>query len=153
MWPAQSQGCTWASRRREQNCLPPLGSAERGWGLIWALGPGVKCHLRGLPSKSSIETSQFRGVDEHRAAAAKSLQSCPTLRPHRPQPTRLRHPWDSPGKNSGVDCHFLLQHRAGLLQMIKQFPLSVNSVRMNLSNPAPFSTHLHISPSPSLAVL
>ena len=44
-----------------------------------------------------------------KAAAAKSLQSCPTLRPHRRQPTRLPHPWDSPGKNTGVACHFLLQ--------------------------------------------
>ena len=42
-------------------------------------------------------------------AAAKSLQSCPTVRPHRRQPTRLPHPWDSPGKNTGVGCHFLLQ--------------------------------------------
>ena len=45
------------------------------------------------------------------AAAAKSLQSCPTLRPHRWQPTRLPHPWDSPGKNTGVGCHFPLQCR------------------------------------------
>ena len=29
--------------------------------------------------------------------------------PHRRQPTRLSHPWDSPGKNTGVGCHFLLQ--------------------------------------------
>ena len=43
------------------------------------------------------------------AAAAASLQSCPTVRPHRGQPTRLRRPWDSPGKNTGVACHFLLQ--------------------------------------------
>ena len=44
------------------------------------------------------------------AAAAKSLQSCPTLcDPHRRQPTRLPRPWDSPGKNTGVGCHFLLQ--------------------------------------------
>ena len=91
------------------------------------------------------------------AAAAKSLQSCPTLwdpidgsppdspipgilqartlewvvisfsnawkwkwkgsrsvvsdsvRPHRWQSTRHHHPWDSPGKNTGVGCHFLLQ--------------------------------------------
>ena len=42
-------------------------------------------------------------------AAAKSLQLCPTLRPHRRQPTRLPRPWDSPGKNTGVGCHFLLQ--------------------------------------------
>ena len=32
-----------------------------------------------------------------------------SLRPHRWQPTRLPHPWDSPGKNTGVGCHFLLQ--------------------------------------------
>ena len=44
------------------------------------------------------------------AAAAESLQSCPTLcDPHRWQPTRLPRPWDSPGKNTGVGCHFLLQ--------------------------------------------
>ena len=29
--------------------------------------------------------------------------------PHRPQPTRLPRLWDSPGKNTGVGCHFLLQ--------------------------------------------
>src|SRR5574337_157438 len=31
------------------------------------------------------------------------------MRPHRQQPTRLPLPWDSPGKNTGVGCHFLLQ--------------------------------------------
>ena len=44
------------------------------------------------------------------AAAAKSLQACPTLcDPIDGQPTRLSRPWDSPGKNAGVGCHFLLQ--------------------------------------------
>ena len=44
------------------------------------------------------------------AAAAKSLQLCPTLcDPHRQQPTRLPYPWDSPGRNTGMGCHFLLQ--------------------------------------------
>ena len=32
-----------------------------------------------------------------------------SVQPHRWQPTRLPHPWDSPGKNIGVGCHFLLQ--------------------------------------------
>ena len=32
-----------------------------------------------------------------------------SVRPHRRQPTRLRRPWDSPGENTGVGCHFLLQ--------------------------------------------
>ena len=31
------------------------------------------------------------------------------MQSHRRQPTRLPHPWDSPGKNTGVGCHFLLQ--------------------------------------------
>ena len=39
------------------------------------------------------------------AAAAKSLQLCPTLC----DPSRLPRPWDSPGKNTGVGCHALLQ--------------------------------------------
>ena len=41
-------------------------------------------------------------------AAAASLMS-DSVRPHRWQPTRLRRPWDSPGENTKVDCHFLLQ--------------------------------------------
>ena len=32
-----------------------------------------------------------------------------SVRPHRRQPTRLPCPWDSPGKSTGVGCHFLLQ--------------------------------------------
>ena len=31
------------------------------------------------------------------------------VQPHRRQPTRLPCPWDSPGRNTGVGCHFLLQ--------------------------------------------
>ena len=42
-------------------------------------------------------------------AAAKSLVMSDSVRPQRRQPTRLPHPWDSPGKNTGVGCHFLLQ--------------------------------------------
>ena len=41
------------------------------------------------------------------AAAAKVVSN--SVQPHGLQPTRLLHPWDSPGKNTGVGCHFLLQ--------------------------------------------
>ena len=45
-------------------------------------------------------------------AAAKLLQSCLTLcDPIDSSPPRPRRPWDSPGKNTGVGCHFLLQCR------------------------------------------
>ena len=42
--------------------------------------------------------------------AAKLLQSCPTLcDPRDGSPPGSPSPWDSPGKNTGVGCHFLLQ--------------------------------------------
>ena len=53
-------------------------------------------------------------LEDGTAAAAKLLQSCPTLcDPHRRRPTGLPCPWDSPGKNTGVGCHFLLQCMKG----------------------------------------
>ena len=60
-----------------------------------------------LPTPQSM-CSTWLAHQDTAAAAAKSRQSCLTLRPHRRQPTRLPHPWDSPGKNTGVGCHFLL---------------------------------------------
>ena len=42
------------------------------------------------------------------AAAAASVVS-DSVRPHRRKPARLPRSWDSPGKNTGVGCHFLLQ--------------------------------------------
>ena len=43
------------------------------------------------------------------AAAAVTSVMFDSVRPHRRQPTRLPCPWGSPGKNTGVGCHFLLQ--------------------------------------------
>ena len=42
-------------------------------------------------------------------AAASLFVVSNSVRLHRWQPTRLPRPWDSPGKNTGVGCHFLLQ--------------------------------------------
>ena len=53
-----------------------------------------------------------------------------SVQPHRWQPTRLPSPWDSPGKNTGVGCHFLLQ-------CIKVKVKSLSCVRF--SNPMDYS--------------
>ena len=46
----------------------------------------------------------------HNESESEVTQLCPTLcDPVVLHPTRLLHPWDSPGKNTGVDYHFLLQ--------------------------------------------
>ena len=50
--------------------------------------------------------ARFRG-DE--LCVCPATQSCLTLRPHGPQPTRLLCPWDSSGKNTWEACHFLFQ--------------------------------------------
>ena len=42
-------------------------------------------------------------------AAVVTLVVSDSVWPHRRQPTRLSCPWDSPGKNTGVGCHFLFQ--------------------------------------------
>ena len=84
--------CKESSRRRGQTSNSCIGRQILHY---WATGKSVR--------------------DYAAAAAAKSLQSCPTVsdpvRPHRRQPTRLPCPWDSPGKTTGVGCHFLLQRR------------------------------------------
>ena len=43
----------------------------------------------------------------HNVVVVESLSRVRLSQPHRP--ARLLCPWDSPGKNTGVDCHFLLQ--------------------------------------------
>ena len=46
-----------------------------------------------------------------------------SLRPHGLQPARLLSPWDSPGKNTGVDCHSTYIIWASLVtQMVKNLP-------------------------------
>ena len=74
------------------------------------------CNPRdGSPSGSSVpgilraRTLEWVAVSSSNACLhAKSLQS-DSVRPHRWQPARLLCPWDSPGKNAGVGCRFLLQ--------------------------------------------
>ena len=56
--------------------------------------------------------SRSRSIDHlsHDDCCHLVTTSCPTLlRPHGLYPTRLLCPWDFPGKNTGLGCHFLLQ--------------------------------------------
>ena len=79
-------------------------------------GSSDRLYFGGAPKSLQMVTAAMKLKDAcsleeklYQSAAGKSLQSCPTLRPHTRQPTRLPHPLDSPGKNTGVGCHFLLQ--------------------------------------------
>ena len=61
-----------------------------------------------LPKTQEVFTTKDCKIIIKTACQVTSVVS-DSVRPHGLQPTRLLHPWDSPGKNTGVGCHFLLQ--------------------------------------------
>ena len=84
------------------------------------------CPTLHSPMDCSLPGSSANGIFQARVlewvAIAFSIRGCycccccciasvvsDSVRPHRRQPTRLPGPWDSPGKNTGVGCQFLLQ--------------------------------------------
>ena len=74
------------------------GAPARGFGLQQV---DLQLHLQS-PQRDQ-QSGNVWGVVS-RSVVSSSLWS------HGLQPTRLPHPWDSPGKNTGVSCHFLLQY-------------------------------------------
>ena len=77
-------------------------AADKAEDLSW--GHSLLDALRDC-SKETKEEPGYVGVLQQRPGAAVFDSG----RPHRRQPTRFPCPWDSPGKNTGVGCHFLLQ--------------------------------------------
>ena len=61
-----------------------------------------------------------------------------SVRPHRRQPTRLPCPWDSPGKNTGVGCHFLLQcmNVKSESEVAQSYPTPSNPMDYSLPGPS-----------------
>ena len=98
--------CKWRSKAHSLSQSPPaLGETPPASRMLVPLPPLpcyllAPCHLSApvpLPPGRPLGLPLF------------PLQSGSCHHCHRRQPTRLRHPWDSPGKNTGVGCHFLLQ--------------------------------------------
>ena len=106
-----------------------------------SLGFSRKEHWSGLPLPSPVHESE-------KWKWSRSVVP-DSSRPHGPQPTRLLHPWDFPGKSTGVGCHCLLQIYWLVLTKIwlKDPPLdrqrdpdalSVNFQQLQLSSTAHF---------------
>ena len=77
---------------RVQLCATPQMAAHQ---VPLSLGFSRQEHWSGLPFPSPVRESEV-------------AQSCLTQRPHGLQPTRLLHPWDFPGKSTGVGCPYCL---------------------------------------------
>ena len=91
---------------------PQVGHTEPSWQVSgsWRIGDAWQRHNVYLKYPPMVSLGLKTTCRNNIAAATKSLQlDTNSVWPHRWQPTRLPHPWDSPGKNTGVDCHFLLQ--------------------------------------------
>ena len=86
-----------------------VGEESHGLGRGRGLSPFKRS--AGLRERSVLCPRVFWIVLLHLHLLSWSLQVSPSLggATHRWQPTRLRDPWDSPGKNTGVGCRFLLQ--------------------------------------------
>ena len=117
----------WASTHA-QSCLTlpdpmdcsPLGSSNHGisrqeyWSGLPFLSPGDLPDLGSEPT--SVEFAALKAesfAPRHLGSRCVLCVSCSvmsdSLWPHGLQPAKLLCPWDFPGKNTGVGCHFLLQ--------------------------------------------
>ena len=125
----KNKQCLWIMISERSGKLSPHTSPKHSWELS-SYNSSVRLvplgsNLASLETSLNANISKNNALQSHlcfgkkkkildimiqgAAAAAKSLRSCLTLWPHRRQPTRLPRPWDSPGKNTRVGCHFLLQ--------------------------------------------
>ena len=84
---------------------PSPAASENHWSFTVSIVlPFPKCHLVGIRQHAAFSDWLLLTL-----TAAKSLQSCPTLCDPIDGSPPGSGPWDSPGKNTGVGCHFLLQ--------------------------------------------
>ena len=81
-----------------------LGVAVRPFSLLYCLDTATLLLVESFPSFCCCCCCEVASVVSD------------SVRPHRQQPTRLPRLWDSPGKNTGVGCHFLLQCKILSLQ-------------------------------------
>ena len=66
-------------------------------------------HLAAVHLGENLLQNSLKGSGRKGAAAAKSLQSCRLCATPQTAAHQVPRPWDTPGKNTGVGCHFLLQ--------------------------------------------
>ena len=88
-------------RRKWQPTSVFLPGESRGRGSL------VGCHLWDRTESDMTEATQQQQQTPFKNSCC--LVVSDSLGPHGLQPTRLLSPWDSPGKNTEVGCHFLLQ--------------------------------------------
>ena len=80
--------------------------------VAFSIGLSLVSHTRKLSllwAQIHISTPTYMNVTIHIHCCCVTSVVSDSVQPHRQQSIRLPSPWDSPGKNTGVGCHFLLQ--------------------------------------------
>ena len=65
----------------------------------------IICMILGVTELLAVSTNSSKEINSCKVSSVMA----DSVWPQRRQPTRFPRPWDSPGKNTGVGCHFLLQ--------------------------------------------
>ena len=104
--PFRAEQGTSLRRRRGQGPHLAKRWEPRGFSRVAAAFSSYDGDLS-LPLGLALGSPIFPSGCERKLGVA--LESPQGRRAHRQQPTRLSRPWDPPGKNTGVGCHFLLQ--------------------------------------------
>ena len=137
---------------------PP--NRDGGWGCWGGWWPGETSGAISWDFQPSLPTYKSRegrgretGECNHKSSSSSRSvvsQSCLTVRPHRLWPTRLLCWWDSPGKNTGVGHHSLLQ-RIFLTQGLNLGLLHCRQILYHLSYKEPgfnqWLNHNHLRPT------
>ena len=116
-----SSGSSWPRNRTRVSCI------AGGFLTDWVISKAQKSHktklkkllhINLLVKRKSVRKGMkfffrqyFRNskdMEKKNVKWSRSVMS-DSLRPHGLQPTTLLHPWDFPGENTGVGCHFLVQ--------------------------------------------
>ena len=104
----QTSGHPWVPFQREPT--RGRGRARDPFPPRPPAGPSQTQHLPG--DRHAHKSSAFLSMNMPGLVGTRLCrvtQSCPTVQPHGLWPSRLLSPWDSPDKNTGVGCYFLLQ--------------------------------------------
>ena len=106
------------------------------WDVLWySFAPVLQPGVPSLPFQSCMRAQSLQPVSD-------------SLRPYRLGPARFLCPWDSLGKNTGVDYHFLLQGiEPSHLNVLCIGTSAIFSFQILLSLNAIFSIYFHFSVS------
>ena len=121
-WKDPDAGKDWRQERRGQQRMRWLYGITNSMDMLLLLHCFSRVRLCATPQMAAHHAPLFLGFSRqeycsglpfpspmHACMLSPSVMS-DSVPPYGQQPTRLLCPWDSPGKNTGVRCHFVLSH-------------------------------------------